>query len=395
MRSVIVVPVIVGSLGSVTKKLDDWLEKLDITNKVNDVNGTGTGNSENVRQGNHMEEREVEIEQIESNVRGSQIEIEFAELRQEDIELVILNNTNDMHDVIKAVVILTSERVGVKRKREQKRRIKNDIGKLRKDLSRTETWFKGNWINGVVSLGRERKSELVAPDAEASREFPSNLWDNPTQLNESLGYADEHQEATKKVKKALHKEITRQSTRTSRRWKDYCAELFGREEHGQEEIERGEEKPLVLEADIEAAIKKAKKGKAFGIDEVPAEALKAGGETIPGTQDCTKYRTVSLITHASRILLEILRQRLAHYLVPQIAEEQFGFTAGKGTTEAILVLRNIIQKVAKKQEADQVWFLFVDYSKAFDSVYHDALWKTLLDLGVPSHLTWLLKGLYN
>ncbi|XP_063602476.1 uncharacterized protein LOC134778556 [Penaeus indicus] len=108
---------------------------------------------------------------------------------------------------------------------------------------------------------------------------------------------------------------------------------------------------------------------------------------VPGTQDCTKYRTVSLISHASKILLEILRQRLAHYLVSQIAEEQFGFTAGKGTTEAILVLRNIIQKVAKKQEADQVWFLFVDYSKAFDSVYHDAQWKTFLDFGVPSHLT--------
>ncbi|XP_063611722.1 uncharacterized protein LOC134785338 [Penaeus indicus] len=92
---------------------------------------------------------------------------------------------------------------------------------------------------------------------------------------------------------------------------------------------------------------------------------------VPRTQDCTKYRTVSLISHASKILLEILRQRLAHYLVPQIAEEQFGFTAGKGTTEAILV--------AKKQEADQVWFLFVDYSKAFDPVYHYALWKTLLE----------------
>ncbi|XP_037789463.1 anti-sigma-I factor RsgI8-like [Penaeus monodon] len=170
-----------------------------------------------------------------------------------------------------------------------------------------------------------------------------------------------------------------------KRWKDYCAELFGGEEHVQEEIERGEEEPLVLEAEIEAAIKKAEKGKAGGIDKVPAEALKEGGEIVikvtkniideiwrtgewpklwvmselvplpkvPGTQDCTKYQTVSLISHASKILLEILRQRLAHYLVLQIAEEQFSFTAGKGTTEAILVLRNIIQKVAKKQEPAQ------------------------------------------
>ncbi|XP_063596230.1 uncharacterized protein LOC134773083 [Penaeus indicus] len=146
--------------------------------------------------------------------------------------------------------------------------------------------------------------------------------------------------------------------------------------------DRGEEEPLVLEAEIETTIKKAKKGKVVGIYEVPAEDLKAGRETV--------VKAMKSITD------KIWRTgELAHYLVPQIAVEQFGFTAGKGTTEAILVLRNIIQKVAKKQEADQVWFLFVDYSKAFDSVYHDALWKTLLDFGVPSHLTWLLKGLYD
>ncbi|XP_037790514.1 uncharacterized protein LOC119585851 [Penaeus monodon] len=103
----------------------------------------------------------------------------------------------------------------------------------------------------------------------------------------------------------------------------------------------------------------------------------------------------SLISHASKILLEILRQRLQYYLAPEIAEEQFGFTAGKGTTDAILAVRNIIQKVVNKQEEDQVWFLFIDYTKAFDSVFHDALWETLKDFGVPNHLTWLLKGLYD
>ena len=86
---------------------------------------------------------------------------------------------------------------------------------------------------------------------------------------------------------------------------------------------------------------------------------------------------------------------MQHYLDPEIAEEQFGFTAGKGTTDAILVLRNIIQKVAKKDDENQVWFLFVDYSKAFDSVFHDVLWKTLEEFGVPQHLIWLIKCLYD
>jgi len=174
-----------------------------------------------------------------------------------------------------------------------------------------------------------------------------------------------------------------------KRWQSYCAELFSRGDLVREEMNKEEEEPEVLEAEIAQAIKKLRREKAVGVDEVPAEALKAGRVTViktlkniigeiwrtgkwpeqwvvaelvplpkvPGTQDCTKYRTVSLISHASKVLL-----------TAEIAEEQFGFTAGKGTTDAILVVRNIIQKVAKKLDDDEIWFLFINYSKAFDSV---------------------------
>ena len=211
-----------------------------------------------------------------------------------------------------------------------------------------------------------------------------------------------------------------------RRWKEYCAGLFSRPGLTQQDMQKGEEEPEVLESEIRAAIKKLKTGKAVGMDEIPAEALQAGGSTtvkamkriidiiwqrgtwpedwimselvllpkVPGTQDCTKYRTISLISHASKILLEIIRQRLQYYLRPEIAEEQFGFTSGKGTTDAILAVRNVIQKVAKRQDEEELWLLFVDYSKAFDSVFHDALWKTLKEFGVPQHLIWLLNKLY-
>ena len=114
---------------------------------------------------------------------------------------------------------------------------------------------------------------------------------------------------------------------------------------------------------------------------------------VPGTQDCTKYRTISLISHASKTLLEIVRRR-QYYIGPQIAEEQFGFTPGKGTADAILALRLIIEKVIKKQNSD-LHILFIDYSKAFDTVYHSFLWKVLTDLGVPQHLVWLIRKLYE
>ena len=57
--------------------------------------------------------------------------------------------------------------------------------------------------------------------------------------------------------------------------------------------------------------------------------------------------------------------------------------------------RNIIQKVGKKQDEDQVWFLFLDYTKAFDSVFHDTLWTTLIEFGAPELVVWLIKQLYN
>ena len=68
---------------------------------------------------------------------------------------------------------------------------------------------------------------------------------------------------------------------------------------------------------------------------------------------------------------------------------------GKGTTDAILAVKNIIQKVVKKQNEEELWLLFIDYSKAFDSVFHDALWKVLKEFGVPQHLIWLVNNLYG
>uniref|UniRef100_H3B9I2 Reverse transcriptase domain-containing protein n=1 Tax=Latimeria chalumnae TaxID=7897 RepID=H3B9I2_LATCH len=164
-----------------------------------------------------------------------------------------------------------------------------------------------------------------------------------------------------------------------------------------------------------------------GLDHIPAKALKAGGETllnimkaiidniwetgewpdewvrseivtipkVAGTQECEKHRTLSLISHALKILLEILRQRISHFTSTEIGEEQFGFVQGKGTMDAILILRNIIKKVVKKKVDTQLWLLFVDYVKAFDTVAHSALWDTLIEFGVLKHLVWLVSKLYE
>uniref|UniRef100_H3ABE5 Reverse transcriptase domain-containing protein n=1 Tax=Latimeria chalumnae TaxID=7897 RepID=H3ABE5_LATCH len=213
-----------------------------------------------------------------------------------------------------------------------------------------------------------------------------------------------------------------------RRWRGYCLSLFSKDCSlpTSPPPERGETEPEVLMSEIERALQRLKNNKAVGLDRIPAEALKAGGETllhimkaiinsiwetgewpdewvrseivtipkVAGTQ-CEKYHTLSLISHASKILLEILRQRISHFTSREIGEEQFGFVQGKGTTDAILILQNIIEKVVKKKVDTQLWLLFVDYAKAFDTVAHSALWDTLIEFGVPKHLVWLVSKLYE
>ena len=115
---------------------------------------------------------------------------------------------------------------------------------------------------------------------------------------------------------------------------------------------------------------------------------------VSGTRDCAKHRTISLISHASKIFLEILKMRVNYYVGPHIGEEQFGFVQGKGTADAILTIRNIIQKTQKKQ-GSQLWLMFVDYSKAFDTVAYNMLWNTFSEFGTPYHLVWMIKKLYE
>lgn len=105
---------------------------------------------------------------------------------------------------------------------------------------------------------------------------------------------------------------------------------------------------------------------------------------------------ISLISHASKVLLDIIRRRLTPYVQVVMADEQFVFVQGKGTSEAIIASRNIMEKAIEKQTDEKLWLLFVDYWKAFNSIYHPALlWNILIEFGFPQHLIWLISNLYD
>ena len=71
---------------------------------------------------------------------------------------------------------------------------------------------------------------------------------------------------------------------------------------------------------------------------------------------------------------------------------QAGFRKGRGTRDQIANIRWIIEKARKFQK--NIYFCFIDYTKAFDCVDHNKLWKILKEMGIPDHLTYLLRNLY-
>ena len=76
----------------------------------------------------------------------------------------------------------------------------------------------------------------------------------------------------------------------------------------------------------------------------------------------------------------------------ELPDVQAGFRKGRGTRDQIANIRKIIEKAREFQE--NIYFCFIDYAKAFDCVDHKKLWKILKEMGIPDHLTCLLRNLY-
>ena len=143
-----------------------------------------------------------------------------------------------------------------------------------------------------------------------------------------------------------------------------------------------------------------KKEKSAGVDNIPAELVQAGGEDViaaltticnkiwqtgewptpfPWTQSivitfpkkgnlqqCQNYRTISLISHPSRVILKIILNRLKPQVEKILAEEQSGFRAERSTTEQIFNLRILCEKYLQHQQ--DLYHVFIDLKKAFDRV---------------------------
>ena len=91
-------------------------------------------------------------------------------------------------------------------------------------------------------------------------------------------------------------------------------------------------------------------------------------------------------------MLKILQVRLQQYMNRELPDVQAGFRKGRGTRDLIANICWIIKKAREFQK--NIYFCFTDHAKAFDCVDHNKLWKILKEMGIPDHLTCLLKNLY-
>ena len=91
-------------------------------------------------------------------------------------------------------------------------------------------------------------------------------------------------------------------------------------------------------------------------------------------------------------MLKNLQARLQQYMNRELSDVQAGFRKGRGNRDQIANIRWITENARKFQK--NIYLCFIDYAKAFECVDHKKLWKILQEMGIPDHLTCLLRNLY-
>ena len=196
-----------------------------------------------------------------------------------------------------------------------------------------------------------------------------------------------------------------------KRWQEYTEELYKKDLHNPDNRDGviTHLEPDILECEVKRALESITRNKASGGDGIPVELFQILkddvvkvlhsicqqiGKTQQWPQDwkrsvfipipkkgkakqCSNYCTITLISHATKVMLKILQARLQQYLNRELPYVQSGFRKGRGTRDQITNIHWIIKKATEFQK--NIYFCFIDYAKAFGYVDHNKLWKILRD----------------
>ena len=109
-------------------------------------------------------------------------------------------------------------------------------------------------------------------------------------------------------------------------------------------------------------------------------------------KECLNYHAIALISYTSKVMLKILQARFQQYMNHELLDVQADFRKGRETRGQIVNIRWIIEKAREFQKI--IYFCFIECAKTFDCEDQNKLWKILKELGIPDHLTCLLRNLY-
>jgi sorting nexin-29 len=174
-------------------------------------------------------------------------------------------------------------------------------------------------------------------------------------------------------------------------------------------------------SEVEVATGKLKRYKSPSVDQIPAELIQVGGETLRSEihrlikliwnkeelphqwkesivvpihkdgdkTDYSNYRGILLLSTSYKILSNILHARLTPYAEEIIGHHQSGFRRNRSTTDQIFYIQQILEK--KWEHNGTVYQLFIDFKKAYDSVRREVLYNILIDFGIPRKLVGLIQ----
>ena len=177
--------------------------------------------------------------------------------------------------------------------------------------------------------------------------------------------------------------------------------------------------------EIRKALKETKSGKALGVDNITAEIMKTDMETTVkelhtlfntiwttaktpndwrrgliiklakkgNLTICGNWCGIAFTSTTAKLMGKILKKRICLGVDNKLRVKQAGFRAGRGTTEQIFVLRNILEQAIEWNS--NLYLCFVDFEKAFDSVHRETLWKIMGCYGIPEKLIIMTKSMYE
>ena len=320
---------------------------------------------------------------------------------------------------------------------------------LRTVLPNKHAMKKKPWMTDDILMKMEERKKCKNIDSDKYKQLNKEIEKICRQTKEKW-YADQCEEIElleKQYKtREMHKKVKDLANRNSRktasgcikdkngkllfdqediaiRWAEYITELYNddRGEMPSFEVTSGKN---IMKEEVELVIKSMKEKKATGPDGLSTEALKALDDqnvdmiidlcntiynsgkiptdlkhsvfvTIPKksrAQDCSSFRTISLMSHVTKLLLKVIQRRLTDKIDQEVSRLQSGFRPGVGTREGIFNLRTICERALEVRK--DIYICFIDYAKAFDKVKHSEMIECLSEIGINDKDLQIITKLY-